>query len=165
MDRPKRMPPRERLHEGLFPFCFGDCFTCSELGNDIGLSLIGGGGVAVCSEGGCGSGSLTTGVVRHACRHRVTARGVLFLWFGVGGFNPLRGADAGASIRRRHAAGATRPRPAAGQARINALFVFVVLWGALLPFVLRVVAGACVGRWTLRHACRLRGSGKRTRGG
>ena len=25
---------------------------------------------------------------------------------------------------------------------------FLVLWGALLPFVLRVVAGACVGRWT-----------------
>ena len=27
-----------------------------------------------------------------------------------------------------------------------ALFVFLVLWRALLPFVLRVVAGACVGR-------------------
>ena len=56
-------------------------------------------------------------------------------------FNPL-----GAPIRRRHAAGATRPRPAAGQASIDALFVFAVLWGALSPFVLRVVAGACVGR-------------------
>ena len=31
------------------------------------------------TEGGCGSGGLTTGVVRHACRHRVTARGVL-IW-------------------------------------------------------------------------------------
>ena len=28
------------------------------------------------------------------------------------------------------------------------LMRFLVLWGALLPFVLRVVAGACVGRWT-----------------
>ena len=37
--------------------------------------------VAVCSEGGCGGEGLTTGVVRHACRHRVTARGV----FGLGG--------------------------------------------------------------------------------
>ena len=53
------------------------------------------------TEGGCGGEGLTTGVVRHACRHRVTARGV----FGFVG-------------------------------------------GALLLFVLRVVAGACVGRWT-----------------
>ena len=37
--------------------------------------------------------------------------------------------------------GATRPRPAAGQASINALFVFAVLWGALLPFVLRACCG------------------------
>ena len=37
--------------------------------------------VAVCSEGDCGGEGLTTGVVRHACRHRVTARGV----FGLGG--------------------------------------------------------------------------------
>ena len=50
------------------------------------------------SEGDSFTGS---GVVRHACRHRVTARGVV-----LGG------------------------------------------GGALLPFVLRVVAGACVGRWT-----------------
>ena len=28
------------------------------------------------TEGGCGGEGLTTGVVRHACRHRVTARGV-----------------------------------------------------------------------------------------
>ena len=33
------------------------------------------------TEGGCGGEGLTTGVVRHACRHRVTARGV----FGLGG--------------------------------------------------------------------------------
>ena len=35
--------------------------------------------VAVCSEGGCRREGLTTGVVRHACRHRVTARGVFAL--------------------------------------------------------------------------------------
>ena len=28
------------------------------------------------------------------------------------------------------------------------LMRFLVLWGALLPFVLMVVAGACLGRWT-----------------
>ena len=33
-----------------------------------------------------------------------------------------------------------------------ALFVFLVLWGALLPFVLRVVAGACVGRGAASHS-------------
>ena len=38
------------------------------------------GGVVVCSEGRCGGEGLTTGVVRHACRHRVTARGGF--WFG-----------------------------------------------------------------------------------
>ena len=71
--------------------------------------------VAVCSEGGCGGEGLTTGVVRHACRHRVTARGV----FGLGGLFHTLGAW------ERHRGG-----------------------GELLPFVLRVVAGACVGRWT-----------------
>ena len=35
--------------------------------------------VAVCSEGVCRGKGLTTGVVRHACRHRVTARGVFDL--------------------------------------------------------------------------------------
>ena len=53
-----RMPPRERQHEGL-----------------------GGIGGFFCgwTEGGCGGEGLTTGVVRHACRHRVTARGVFVL--------------------------------------------------------------------------------------
>ena len=58
---------------------------------------------------------LTTGVVRHACRHRVTARGVFAL---------------GDSFTRSELGNDTG------------------LMGALLPFVLRVVAGACVGRWT-----------------
>ena len=45
------------------------------------------GAIVVCSEGRCGGKVLTTGVVRHACRHRVTARGV----FGLGGlFHTLR---------------------------------------------------------------------------
>ena len=58
---------------------------------------------------------LTTGVVRHACRHRVTARGV----FGLG--DCFTRSELGNDIG---------------------------LMGALLPFVLRVVAGACVGRRT-----------------
>ena len=58
---------------------------------------------------------MTTGVVRHACRHRVTARGVFVL--GDSFTRPELGNDIG-------------------------------LMGALLLFVLRVVAGACVGRWT-----------------
>ena len=48
-----------------------------------------GGVVFVCSEGGCGGEVLTTGVVRHACRHRVTARGV----FGLGGLFHTLGSD------------------------------------------------------------------------
>ena len=77
----------------------GDCFTCSGAAARGGFCF----GEFFCgwTEGGCGGEGLTTGVVRHACRHRVTARGV----FGFVG-------------------------------------------GALLLFVLRVVAGACVGRWT-----------------
>ena len=78
--------------------------------NDDGLGV-----VAVCSEGGCRREGLTTGVVRHACRHRVTARGVFVL--GDSFTRPELGNDIG-------------------------------LMGALLPFVLRLVAGACVGRWT-----------------
>ena len=61
------------------------------------------GAVVVCSEGRCGGKVLTTGVVRHACRHRVTARGVVFLG------------------------------------------------GALLRFILRVVAGAGTGRGASTH--------------
>ena len=76
--------------------------------NDDGLGV-----VAVCSEGVCRREGLTTGVVRHACRHRVTARGVFVL--GDCFTRPELGNDIG-------------------------------LMGALLPFVLRVVAGACVGR-------------------
>ena len=51
----------------------------------------------VYSEGGCGSGRLTTGVVRHACRlRRDCTRG----WGGsVGGFNPLRGAGVGERVK------------------------------------------------------------------
>ena len=67
----------------------------------------------------------------------VTARGVRG-W----GVYPLRGAGAGAPIRRRHIAGATRPRPAAGQARINALFVFLVLWGGAVAVCFE---GCCGG--------------------
>ena len=70
--------------------------ACPPCGGDSGMTM--GGVVVVWTEGVCGGEGLTTGVVRHACRHRVTARGV----FGLG--------------------------------------------GALLPFVLRVVAGACVAR-------------------
>ena len=47
-------------------------FCC--LGNLGELSVLG--AVAVWTEGGCRGEGLTTGVVRHACRHRVTARGV-----------------------------------------------------------------------------------------
>ena len=46
-----RMPPRERQHEGFL--------------------VLWGGVVAVWTEGVCGGEVLTTGVVRHACRHRV----------------------------------------------------------------------------------------------
>ena len=83
--------------------------------NDDGLGV-----VAVCSEGGCRREVLTTGVVRHACRHRVTARGALIFCFGGffhtlgsgwhervrgGGFNPLRGATTGVVMRRRATSG------------------------------------------------------------
>ena len=128
VDRPATHAAAGAAARGALIFCFGDCFTCSELGND---TMTIGGGVVVCSEGRCGGEGLTTGVVRHACRHRVTARGVFGLGGlfhtpgsgqptaaaggaaargvrGIGGFNPLRGAGAGAPIRRRHAAGATR---------------------------------------------------------
>ena len=71
---------------------------------------------------------------RHRFKWRSDGTRVL-VW----GFNPLRGASAGALIRRRRAAGATRPRPAAGQASINALFVFAVLWGALLGLFWRLL--------------------------
>ena len=48
-----RMPPQERLHEGLGGL--GDCFTCPELGNDTETTQRGRGAVAVCFEGCCGS--------------------------------------------------------------------------------------------------------------
>ena len=59
--------------------------------NDDGLGV-----VAVCSEGGCRREGLTTGVVRHACRHRVTARGV----FGLGDSFTRPGAASHACRRR-----------------------------------------------------------------
>ena len=69
---------------------------------------------------------LTTGVVRHACRHRVTARG----GFCFGGlFHTLWSAHSAPSRRWRDATS------------IDARFVFLVLWGALLPFVLRACCG------------------------
>ena len=52
------MPPLERLHEGLGEWGRRYC---------------------VWTEGDCGSGSLTTGVVRHACRLR--RDGTRGFWF------------------------------------------------------------------------------------
>ena len=81
-----------------------------------------GGRAVVFSEGGCGGGGLTTGAVRHACRHRVTAREV----FVLGDSFTCSGAAArGGGVWGDY---------------------FAVLWRTLSPFVLRVVAGACVGR-------------------
>ena len=112
---------------------------------------------------------LTTGVVRHACRHRVTARGV----FGLGdSFTQIGGIESAArgDHRSGHSAPCRHRVTARGLRRFGfwgwgffhtlrrdgtrGFFVwgdyFAVLWGALSPFVLRVVAGACVGR---RRAC------------
>ena len=80
-----RMPPQERLHEGLGGG-LGDCFTCSGAAARGGFCF----GEFFCgwTEGGCGGEGLTTGVVRHACRHRVTARGV-FGFVGGGALLPF----------------------------------------------------------------------------
>ena len=95
-----RMPPQERQHEGLGGLgVFSHAREWSDTHAAAGETARGGfwfGGFFCGWIGSrCRSQRLTTGVVRHACRHRVTARGVV---------------------------------------------------GALLPFVLKVVARACVGR-------------------
>ena len=57
-----------------------DIFIPLSRNENSGMTM--GGVVAVWTEGDCGGEGLTTGVVRHACRHRVTARG----GFCLGGF-------------------------------------------------------------------------------
>ena len=124
-----RMPPRERQHEG-----FG-----------------GGWGILLRLDWELLRGhGLTTGVVRHACRHRVTARGVLIFWFG--GFlcgwtgsrcgsmcwpvdRPATHAAAGAAARGVlvFGLGDSFTRPELGND--------TGLMGALLPFVLRACCG------------------------
>ena len=71
----------------------------------------------------CGSGRLTTGVVRHACRLRRDGTRRFLVW-GI-----LSHAQ-----ERQHEGGVVWGD------------YFAVLWRTLSPFVLRVVAGACVGR-------------------
>ena len=117
-----------------------------------------GGVVFVCSEGGCVSKRWTrerphtayrrwTGNTRgfdffgledSFTRSGETARGSF--WFG--GiilrldWEPLQERECEAELRGTHS-----------QAELgNDTMLFLVLWGALSPFVLRVVAGACVGR-------------------
>ena len=65
----------ERRRGGFFHTLWSDATSINALFGFFG------GAVVVFSEGVCGGEGLTTGVVRHACRHRVTARGV----FGLGG--------------------------------------------------------------------------------
>ena len=85
-----------------------------------------GGVVAVWTEGGCGSMCWPVDQPATHAAAGAAARGALIFCFG-DSFT-----CSGAPIRRRHAAGATRPRPAAGQARINALFVFWFCGGAVV---------------------------------
>ena len=107
--------------------------------------------------------------LRFILRAVAAARGVLVF----GGFNPLRGATTGVVMRLRAASGEDGTRGfgflwgllrcwgggfGVSHGRFEAeLFRGIVsaelgndigLMGALLPFVLRAVAGACVGRWT-----------------
>ena len=130
--------------------------------------------VAVCFEGGCGSMCWPVDRPATHAAAGAAARGALIFCFGGlfhtlgsgwhervrgGGFNPLRGATTGVVMRRRATSGE--------MARGGLVFVFslevapvsegdsftrselgndIGLMGALLLFVLRVVAGACVGR-------------------
>ena len=114
-----RMPPRERQHEGLGGL--GDCFTCSGAMRRVlcAFCFFGfvGGAVAVCFEGCCGSMCWPRERPATHAAAGAAARGALIFCFGDCFTRPELGNDRG--------------------------FGFV---GALLPFVLRVVAGACVGR-------------------
>ena len=118
--------------------------------NDDGLGV-----VVVCAEGICRREVLTTGVVRHACRHRVTARGV----FGfVGGrcCRLLRGLRARLTMCWPVDRPATHAAAVSGSTRGSGWFC----GGALLPFVLRAVAGHVLagepaGQGVLISACAL----------
>ena len=96
-----------------------------------------------------------SGVVRHACRHRVTARGVFGLggffhtlrsgWHERvrgGGFNPLRGATTGVVMRRRATSGE--------MARGGLVFVFS------LDVAPMSEGDSFTGSGVVRHACRHR---------
>ena len=99
----------------------------------LGTTQRGRGAVAVWTEGGCGGEGLTTGVVRHACRLR--RDGTRRFLFG-GFFCGWTGSRCGSMCWP-----VDRPAThAAAGAAARGFFVFV--GGALLPFVLGLVAGA-----------------------
>ena len=124
------VPPVQSLRDSAAATPVGDSAWRRRFRNDDGGSV-----VAVWTEGVCGGEGLTTGVVRHACRHRVTARGVFVLGdsFAVG-----LGAVAGACVD--HRSGQTRMPPQ--ERRHEEVFVL----GDSFAVGLGVVAEACVGR-------------------
>ena len=99
--------------------------------------------------GGLGDSFTRSGVVRHACRHRVTAprpaagQARRFLFWGILSHAQER--------RHEEVFGLGDSFTCSGAAARGEVVwgdYFAVLWRTLSPFVLRVVAGACVGRWT-----------------
>ena len=82
---------------------------------------------------GLGDSFTHSGVVRHACRHRVTARGVFVFCFG--------GILSHALDRQHEGVRFLRRREGAGNSGMTTVWV-------LLRFILTAVAGACVGRRT-----------------
>ena len=134
-----RMPPRERQHEGLGGI---GGFFCGWTGSR------------------CGSGRLTTGVVRHACRLRRDGTRRFLVW-GIllrldweplqepaldHGSGQTRNLSSASERRQMFGVGGGMRSRASRDAFPSGAWERHRGGGALLPFVLRVVAGACVGR-------------------
>ena len=129
------MPPQERLHEGLGGL--GDCFTCSGVvirrravsgetaRGGFDFLFCGGGAVAVCFEGCCGSMCWPVDRPATHAAAGAAARGVRGDW-GIVSHAWEWSFGAVPSQERRH----------------EEVLIFCFVGGALLPFVLRACCGS-----------------------